>query len=104
MLQMSSVSVLNSYGYFQQQLYRESNVTCTGFWVLYRMGDLWVAGKAYQLKWVPSVEERFNLTSLMFRALIRGKKQIKYSNKYSLIHVCNLYRVIEKDGRDFKLL
>lgn len=89
MLQIRSVLVLHSYGYFQQQLYRELNVTCTGFCGLCRLGDLWFAEKAYQLKWVPSVEERFNLTRLMFRAVIEGMEQIKYNNKYTWIHVCN---------------
>jgi hypothetical protein len=75
MLQVRSVSVLHMFGYFQQQLYRrELSATCTGFSVLYGLGDLWFAAKAYQLKWVRSVEEGFNLTRLMFRALIRGMK------------------------------
>jgi len=74
MLQIRSVSVLHRYGYFQQQLYRELSVTCTCFWVVYMLSDLWFAEKAYRLKWVPSVEEGFNLTRLMFCALIRGMK------------------------------
>lgn len=74
MLQIFLVLVLHRCGYFQQQLYRELNVTYTGFWVLCRLGDLWLAEKAYQLKWVHSVEEEFNLTRFMFRALITGMK------------------------------